>query len=243
MLLDIEDPLPAGPIEKGPQPVKFAIPSGVGEKTFRHVVGAANTAYVACKGIPSVDQIYDFSDKRVTKATISKICLTDEFKQAMQARGISWRPEDYTGISTEQQYCIAILTDPTHSAKTLSQKLKLAGVPYAKYRNWLKQPTFARYLNNITEGLLTDHAGDLHTVLMNKALNGDINAIKYVHELSGRHDPNHRQVEDLLVIVDRLIEIISQEITDQAVLTRIANKMNLVMAQTTTSTIKGEITS
>lgn len=235
---DVDYDLPT-PIAKGKQPVKFNLPKGVGEKTFRHIVGAANTAYVAVRGIPTIDQIYDYSDKRVTKATISKTVLTDEFKDAMTQRGIPWRADDYTGISTEQMYCIQILTDPTHKAKTLQAKLKLAGIPYQKYRNWLKQPTFERYLNNLTEGMLTDHVGDLHTVLMNKALNGDINAIKYVHELSGRHDPNQQQVKDLRIIVDRLIEIISEEVTDQQVLIRIANKMNLTMS--TATSVKGEL--
>lgn len=235
--VDYNLPVPAVP---GKQTVQFSIPSGVGDKTFRHVVGAANTAYVACRGIPSIDQIYDYSDKRVTKAKISSIVLTDEFKSAMEQRGISWRPDDYSGISTEQMYCIQILTDPTHKAKTLQAKLKLAGIPYVKYRNWLKQPTFERYLNNLTEGLLSDHVGDLHTVLMQKALNGDLNAIKYVHELSGRHDPNQQQVKDLRVIVDNLIEIIAQEVKDQETLIRIANKMNLVMS--TTTSIQGELT-
>ena len=239
--LDLGEPdynLPE-PTTRGKQTVKFAIPVGVGEKTFRHIVGAAHTAYVGCKGIPSVDQIYGYSDKRVTKATISKTVLTDEFKEAMETRGIPWRPDDYSGISTEQQYVIQILTNPVHEKKTLQQKLRLAGIPYTKYRNWLKQPTFARYLNNITEGMLSEHAGDLHTVLMQKALSGDLNSIKYVHELSGRHDPNRQQVEDLAKIVDKLIEIISQEVKDQETLIRIANKMQLVMASTTT--IQGEL--
>ena len=241
LALDLGEPdyeLPA-PITSKQQAVKYEIPAGVGEKTFRHICGAAHTAYVGVRGIPSVDQIYDYSDKRVTKATISKVVLTDEFKSAMQQRGIPWRPDDYTGISTEQAYAIQILTNPVHEKKTLQAKLKLAGISYPIYRNWLKQPTFARYLNNLTEGMLSEHTGDLHTVLMSKALAGDLNSIKYVHELSGRHDPNHQQIEDLTKIVDRLIEIISQEVKDPSTLTRIANKMQLVMASTTT--IKGEL--
>jgi hypothetical protein len=235
---DIFGDLPT-PIEPGKRTVKFSLPSGVGDKTFRHIVGAANTAYVAVQGIPSIDQIYDYSDKKVTKAKISSVVLTDEFKDAMEQRGISWRPDDYSGISTEQMYAIQILTDPTHKAKTLQAKLRLAGVPYAKYRNWLKQPTFSRYLNNLTEGMLSEHAGDMHTVLLNKALNGDLNAIKYAHELSGRHDPNQQQVKDLGRIVDALIEVISQEVTDQETLIRISNKMSLIMS--TTTPIQGEI--
>lgn len=238
-LFDLGLPDLPKPIEKGKQEVKFAIPSSVGEKTFRHIVGAAHTAYVGVRGIPTVQQIYDYSDKRVTMKTISACVLTDEFKDAMEQRGIPWRPDDYSGISTEQMYCISILTDPTHKAKTLTQKLRLAGISYSKYRNWLKQPTFSRYLNNLTEGMLTDHVGDLHTVLMSKALAGDLNSIKYVHELSGRHDPNQQQVKDLEKIVDALVEIISQEVTDQTTLTRIANKMSLVMASATS--IKGEL--
>lgn len=230
LILDLDAGLPElpKPLEKK-QTAGLVVPQGIGDKTFRHVVGAAYTAYIACKGIPSVEEIYSFSDKKVTKQKIAEVTITDEFAEAMQARGVSWRPDDYTGISAAQAYCIQILTNPVHEKKTLGAKLKLAGVTYTQYRAWLKQPTFNRYLNNLVEGMLTDHQGDIHTVVMNKALSGDLAAIKYIDELTGRYDPNHRQVEDLRLIVDKLIEVVTSEVKDQETLTRIANKLSITM--------------
>lgn len=227
-------------ITESQRAVKFDVPKGVGPKAFRFVVGAAYTAYIAVKGIPSVDQIYQYSDKTVSKAKISQICLTDEFKDAMIQRGVSWRADDYSGLDPTQQYAVMILTNPVHSSKTLQSKLRLAGVSYTQYRAWLKQPTFARYMNDVTEGMISEHQGDLHTVLMQKALGGDLNAIKYVNELNGRFDPNRQQVQDVMKIIDALVEIITQEVTDPEVLTRIANKMSLQLAKV--SSIRGEIT-
>src|SRR5690349_16189481 len=117
--------------------VKFDIPKGVGPKAFRFVVGAAYTAYIAVKGIPSVDQIYQYSDKTVSKAKISQICLTEEFQDAMRQRGVSWRADDYTGLDPVQQYAVMILTNPVHERKSLKAKLNLAGVSYTQYRAWL----------------------------------------------------------------------------------------------------------
>lgn len=239
---DIEEEEPLiyipDPIESAKRAVGYSVPEGVSDKTFRHIISAAYTAYVGCRGIPSVDDIYHYSDKRVTKAKISAVTITPEFIEAMQSRGISWRPDDYTGISAAQQYAIQIITNPVHEKKTLQQKLKLAGITYTQYRAWLKQPTFERYLNKLTEGMLSDHIGDLHTALMQKALAGDLNSIKYVHELNGRHDPNRQQIEDLSRVVDMLVEIITQEVTDPETLTRIANKMQIATAKVN---IKGEI--
>lgn len=231
--------LPSTNRDNGKQPVKFEVPKGVSENTFRHICSAAYTAYIGCRGLPSVDDIYSYSDKRVTKAKIAAVILTDEFYADMKQRGVPWRPDEYNGLSATQQYAIQILTNPVHERKTLQSKLRLAGVTYGQYRAWLKQPTFSKYLNQLTEGMLTDHVGDLHTKLMQKALDGDLNAIKYVHELSGRHDPNRQQVEDLGRVVNMLIEIITEEVKDQQTLTRIANKMQIAMAKA--NVVKGEL--
>lgn len=230
---------PIGIPDGGKFPANLAKPDGTSEGVFRHIISAAYTAFIGCRNIPTVDQIYDYSDKRVSKAKISEVTLTEEFQFAMRSRGVPWNNEEYNGISAAQSYAIQILTNPVHEKKTLQAKLKLAGITYTQYRAWLKQPTFSRYLNNLTEGMLSDHAGDLHTKLMQKALDGDLNSIKYVHELSGRHDPNRQQIEDLNRVVDILVEIITEEVKDQETLQRIANKMQIAMAKT--NTIKGAL--
>ena len=86
-------------------------------------------------------------------------------------------------------------------------------------------------MQNVTENALTEHAGDINTVLVNKALNGDLNSIKYVHELSGRHDPNHQQLQDLRVVMDTIIEIIMRHVKDTSTIQAINADINLALRQ------------
>jgi hypothetical protein len=238
------DDTPANPLPNGKWVAEFKAPAGVSDRLFREVVSATYTAYIGCRGIPSIDDIHRYVTKAISKAKISEITLTEEFAKAITSRGIPWNTNEFTGISAAQQYAIAILTNPANQHKKLSTKLQAAGVTYAQYRAWLKQPTFSKYLNDLTEGMLNDHIPDLHTKLMEKALDGDLKAIQYVYELNGRHDPNKQQIQDLNRVVEMLIEVVSRNVTDPTTLTRIANEMQLVMQGKNlppTTTIKGEI--
>lgn len=216
------------------------IPRGCSDRIFRNIVSAAYTAWIAAKGgLPTVDTMHYYYPE-VTKRKISEVMITDEFVEAVEARGIPWRSKGNAGITASQQYAISILTDPSLKSKDLRTKLRMAGVTYPQYRAWLKQPIFARHLNELTEGMLSDHVGDLHTVLMNRALNGDLNAIKYVHELSGRHDPNQKAIVDAAKIVELIIEVVTRNVTDPQLLMKIQAEFQMVLSGKA-GTIQGEI--
>lgn len=218
--------------------VGLRIPKGHSERIFRNVIGAAYTAWVGNRGVlPSVDDIHRYYPE-VAKRKISAILATEEFAEAIRNRGLPWDAGNYrAGLTAAQQFAISIITNPTDK-RNLKAKLASAGVTYAQYRAWLKDPLFNRYLNTVTEGMLSEHTGDLHTALMNRALNGDLNAIKYVYELNGRFDPASRQMADVTVLVERIIEIVMRNVSDPVVLAKIAGEMRGVISS---GTIKGEI--
>jgi hypothetical protein len=236
---------PKVPKEQLPTPVGarhyvgLRIPKGHSERIFRNVISAAYTAWVGNRGtmLPSVDDIHRYYPE-CAKRKISAIIATEEFGEAIRNRGLPWNSGDYrAGLTSTQQFAISIITNPTDK-RGLKAKLASAGVTYSQYRAWLKDPVFNRYMNTITEGMLSDHTGDLHTALMNRALNGDLNAIKYVYELNGRFDPASRQMQDVSVLVERIIEIVIKNIHDPVVLNKITGEMRGVIAG---NTIKGEI--
>lgn len=219
--------------------VGLKIPKGTSERVFRNVIGAAYTAWVGSQGtkLPSVEDMHRYYPE-TTKRKIATVVATEEFVEAIRDRGIPWVSGDFrTGLSPTQQFAISIITNPTDK-RGLKAKLASAGVTYAQYRAWLKDPLFSRYMNQITEGMLVDHTGDLHTALMNKALSGDLNAIKYVNELNGRFDPASRQMADISVLIERIIEIVVRNVTDPVVLTKITAEMQGMIRS---NTIKGEI--
>ncbi len=195
----------------------FKPPGQTEPGTFRNVVAAAYTAYIAYRRVPSVEDIAEFSEHRAS--TISRIIATDEFKIAIEARGVRWQTM-LGGISAEQHYAISILFNPT-DRRPLAAKLKSAGVTYAKYKAWLKEPTFNNFVQQNAEQMLTDHQADIHTAFLNKAMTGDLPAVKFYYELTGRHSPQANQVIDLQRVVGLLLESVSKHVTDPETLLKI----------------------
>lgn len=216
----------------------FATPSGVETSTFRNVVGAAYTAYIANRHVPSVEEIAAFSEHR--PATISKIIATVEFKIAIQARGVNWTM--LGGISAEQHYAISIIFNPT-DRRPLAAKLKSAGVTYPKYKAWLKEPTFNNFVQRNAEEMLGDHQADIHTAFLNRALTGDINAVKFYYELTGRHNPSANQVIDLQRVVGLLLESVTKHVTDPDVLNKITMDFAGAMPRGSAAPVMGQVVS
>jgi hypothetical protein len=173
----------------------------------------------------------------MTKKRIGYVIETPQFRDAMVSRGVQWK--NSAGLTGQQMYTLQILTDPSNRGD-LRAKLRKANVSYATYRAWLAQPQFSSYLNRISENMLVDHIPDFNTVVTQKALAGDLNALKFAYELNGRHDPNKQQVTDLKAIMQALIEIITRNVKDPETLTAISNELHLTLVAH--NVVKGEIT-
>src|SRR5690606_20286117 len=129
------------------------------DETFRNVLSAAISAYQYLGRVPTVADIAKYCSHQ--PGTIAKIIGTSEFLWAIDRNGINW-PGETQRITPEQQYVLSVLTNPS-DRRDLNKKLKSCGVPYSRYRAWLKQPLFSAQLNQITENMLTEHQGDVHT--------------------------------------------------------------------------------
>jgi hypothetical protein len=218
-----------------PKPKVIQPPHGTASATFRAVVNAAYELYITGTDI-TVENLVKTSGRQ--PRTVGAIIGSFEFKEACELRGIQIRNNPRTELNPEQIYFLSILTDPTDK-RTLQGKLKAAGVPYARYRAWLKQPKFAARLNGLAEGLLIDHTGDVLTQLTAKATQGDLKAIQYYLEINGRHDPKRQVQVDLQATMLRVIEIITKHVTDPTTLTAIANEMAMLGSVSGGLTING----
>ena len=211
-------------------------PAGVAKQTFSNVVAAAVMAYqlhnrdpknrgpAGSKTLPTVDEIDAYC--RHDKRTVLKVIATDEFMYAMRERGIFWDAKD--GLTPEQVYCIGILTDPSNK-RDMAGKLRQAGVTYHTYRNWLKQPTFARAIKQVGEDMLGDHMSDVHTALMRSAIDGNMKAVEIYYQMTGRNDPSQKKVEDLQRMVSMLLETIFRHVRDTDTLASITADFEKVM--------------
>ena len=208
-------------------------PDGISELVYREIVASCSAAYSKYARVPTMHEILEYSRHR--PSTISKVINSSEFKTLMRERGFNWAPSNSQYLSPEQVFAVSIITDPTRR-QPMSAKLKSAGITYAQYRAWLKQPKFKEFIHEIGERMLNEHVADVHTRLTERAANGDIQAMRLYYELTGRADTQaNRAIQDLQRTTSLLLEVITRYITDPKQLSEITNAISAVTT--------GEITS
>lgn len=150
---------------------------------------------------------------------------TEDFAALMERLGINVNLNE-TGLSVEQLGLLTILTNAV-DGRTLKGKLKAAGVTWSTYQAWMKQPRFhAMYKSWATDSLM-DAIPAAETQLANLMASGDMSAIRFGMEVTGRHDPANKKQVDGQKLVALILEVIEEEIKDVDTLRAIGNKIQL----------------
>lgn len=203
-----------------------AVPTPVGftDFMFRNIVAATDTLYRLNGKFPSVSDVQKLYP-RATVKTISALFVTDEFKQALEYRGVTADVD--SGLSMEQQMAILKLTDFTDQ-RTTNVKLKELGIPLPRYQAWMKHPLFAEMIRQRTEQQLADAPSIALNKLMANMERGDQRAIEKVLEITGRYNPAQQQIEDVRTILVRIVEAIIRNVPDPEQRRAIMNDISAV---------------
>lgn len=213
---ELENNMPS----RGKGMVPVTPPEGVSIKTFYNLLSNSYALYVT-EGNYDNDKLQQRTG--LAPGTISRVLASPEFKRALSLRGVV---PNATGLTREQDLVLLVLSDPSDN-KTLSQKLKSCGVSYATYRGWMKQPVFKAQMDAMTESTLSDNSQAL-VQLEKLAGQGDLAAIKFKLELSGRYDPNRQQNIDVVAMMGLLFEIVARNVKDPEALATIGEEMQQV---------------
>ena len=150
---------------------------------------------------------------------------TEDFAALMERLGINVNLNE-TGLSVEQLGLLTILTNPT-DGRTLKGKLKAAGVSWPTYQAWMRQPRFHAMFKKWASTTLMDAIPAAETQLANLMASGDMSAIRFGMEVTGRHDPANKKQVDGQKLVALILEVIEEEIKDVEILRAIGNKIQL----------------
>jgi hypothetical protein len=189
---------------------------------LRHIINTVYIHYVSYNKIPTVAVIVKstpYSEKQVTTAVARQA-----FLNAMRNRGVPWKSEverTPPGLSSEQAYVLTLLTDPS-DRRDLTKKLQAARVSYGKFRSWMRQPLFSATLSELSNQMLRDNMASVDNALVQQALRGNLNAIQYFHQLTGRFDPNQQAAMEVSSILNAVVEIISTHVKQPETLTAIS---------------------
>jgi hypothetical protein len=110
------------------------------------------------------------------------------------------------------------------------KKLQDLAISSVTWQTWLKDPVFSKYLHERAEAMLGDHQHEAQLALLDKIRMGDINAIKYYNEMTGRYVPQTNtgtgttQLTDFKQLLIRILEVINDEVEDSEVAFRIADR-------------------
>ncbi len=200
------------------------VPRGVTKEAFLDVINAATAAYSYLHRKPSIGEIRTYCGPMgAADGILEKVYAAEEFKVAMRSRGYDFT--DTAKLTPQQVWAVSIITNPTNR-RPLKDKLAQAGISYHTYRAWLNQPVFANYIKEIGERLLNDHVQDVHTRVVERAANGDIAAMRLYYDLTGRTDSaTNKAVQDLASTVRLLLEVITRNVTDVNVLSKIQKEI------------------
>lgn len=154
------------------------------------------------------------------------------FREALLMRGISLRglepASNGGGVLTEEQLVAAnVMLDLTDN-RSRKKKLMDLGIPTQRWEGWLRDPVFQSYIRTRSENLLGDNIHESHLALIDRVKSGDINAIKYFNEITGRYVPNANDKADVNAVLMMVLEVIQRHVKDPTALSNIGDELVMI---------------
>jgi hypothetical protein len=162
---------------------------------------------------------------------ISKVLASKEFHQTLVLRGV--RTEDPSGqqhLSGEQMMALSALTDLS-SSLTLERRLKKVGVTWYQYQAWLHDPLFRSHLDQLSHKAFESATSQIDMQLASGALEGRLDFIKTYYEITGRNSPDRKAHQDVQMILNAVVEIVTRNVKDSQTLSRISAELSAVVAK------------
>lgn len=113
------------------------------------------------------------------------------------------------------------------------KKLKELGVSSKQFQIWKSDPAFAAYLRARVDKIIGGEQDEVDRALFERARDGDVTAIKYLNELTGKYRPaDARGGIDLQFFILKIQEVLTRNLNDQPeLLTRIGLELESISNQ------------
>ena len=129
------------------------------------------------------------------------------------------------GFSPEAVIAANMIAD-IYDKRSISAKLKSVNLNTKQWNGFLKSPDFRKYFQGLVEERFGKDVSTLAKVGIARGVeNGDLNAIKYYHEMSGEYRPQNEEVMQLHMIIARMMEVLAKFVSAE-VLGQIANELD-----------------
>ncbi|MGN0451075.1 MAG: phBC6A51 family helix-turn-helix protein [Acutalibacteraceae bacterium] len=101
---------------------------------------------------------------------------------------MSTKQDKKTALSPKQKQMAEMLANPENEHNTISAICEELGISRNTYYSiWLKDEKFMAYVNELVERYTDSELASVWRVLIDKCLEGNVNAIKLFFELKGKY--------------------------------------------------------
>lgn len=229
----IRVPLTKTPSESpdGKKMVPINFPSGVDLALFRRVVSAAYQAFLQTGKLDNhlIERL-----SGLPKEAVEEIVGLEAYASVMACRGVD--VSESTTISPQQDAALMILCD-IGSKDSWGARLKKAGITQAVFEAWMRNPTFETRWREHAERILSNHSLAL-VQLGQKVAEGDLAAIKFQLEASGRYSAQQQQQIDFMAAMNRVLEVLANHLIDYPeVMRAVAKELGDIQRQAATGRV------
>lgn len=126
-------------------------------------------------------------------------------------------------LDTVKRTAISYILD-YHDKRPIRVKLKDLGVTTTQYNDWLKEERFHTLLKRELDARFKNVDIDAQLGLSRLVLDGDLNAIKYYYEFTGKYRPSTETNVNITVVLAKLMDVLVRHL-DSEILDTIATEI------------------
>lgn len=179
----------------------------------------------------SIPSPKDLSEKfDMTQAAVGAFLNREETRQSLTARGMP-QVQHISGLSPEQ---VGLINQVMNLSDTRSERKKLsdAGITPKVWDGWKQDPKVKQYMSARAEEILGGAIPDAHLALVDKVKAGDMGALKFYYEMTGRYTGQNQGI-DPRQLLTRVFDIIAKHVQNPIALNLIAEDMTKLLGQST----------
>ena len=169
----------------------------------------------------------------LTQKELNGILGNELVVRSFEARGIptvagrDLTPDQITAINT--------MLDPL-DGRSYKKRLTDLGLTTKIWDGWKQNVSFKEYYLKRAETILGDSIPEAHAALIDRVQSGDIGALKFYYEITGRYTGKDTAI-DIRAIINRIFEIIATHVQDPTQLMAIAHDLKLLTALDSSGTV------
>ena len=210
---------------------KVTLPKGkIGPQATKKILPWVETFYARTGRYPTDLELADYF--KFDAGDLMRLHSSKFYNQCLENRGIRREPNFF---DEKQVATLALVTNFTDK-RSVQAKLASIGVTSEMYQGWMRDTAFKRELQSRADDVLDHVFPEAQTALAKKVASGDVPALKFYYEITGR--AQSPETVNLKLAITRVIEAVQKHVKDPAVLQAIASEIQSSQGEAPVATVK-----